>query len=74
MSLDERLRNLSPAKREHLLRLVREKEARKGIAEPILPLADPGPYPLSFAHQRLCFLDRLIPGSPAYNLPYALQL
>ncbi len=33
-----------------------------------------GALPLSFAQQRLWFIDRLEPGSGAYNLPLALRL
>jgi amino acid adenylation domain-containing protein len=32
------------------------------------------PLPLSFAQQRLWFLDRMAPGSAAYNIPLALRL
>ncbi|HEX7238686.1 MAG TPA: amino acid adenylation domain-containing protein, partial [Longimicrobiaceae bacterium] len=33
-----------------------------------------GPLPLSFAQQRLWLVDRLEPGSAAYNMPFALRL
>ncbi|MEW5928458.1 MAG: amino acid adenylation domain-containing protein [Gemmatimonadota bacterium] len=43
-------------------------------APPIVRVARGAPLPLSFAQQRLWLVDRLEPGSPAYNMPYALRL
>jgi amino acid adenylation domain-containing protein len=42
-------------------------------APPILPVEVARP-PLSFAQERMWFLDRLEPGGTAYNLPVALRL
>ncbi|MBV9110009.1 MAG: amino acid adenylation domain-containing protein, partial [Gemmatimonadetes bacterium] len=41
---------------------------------PIAPVDRAGPLPLSFAQERLWFLDRLQPGSAFYNSPVALRL
>ncbi len=47
---------------------------RGGKAPPLVPVPRDGPLPLSFAQQRLWFVDRLQPGSAAYNMPYPLRL
>ena len=43
-------------------------------ARPILPVSRDGQLPLSFAQQRLWFLDRLLSGNPLYNLPGAIRM
>jgi amino acid adenylation domain-containing protein len=63
------------AKRLELLRALRREQglaATRGERIPRAPEAET--YLLSFSQQRLWFLDRLQPGSPAYNLSTALRL
>ncbi|HKS08544.1 MAG TPA: amino acid adenylation domain-containing protein [Pyrinomonadaceae bacterium] len=44
------------------------------VEPPLQPVSREHPLPLSFAQQRLWFLDQLEPGNPLYNTPGALCL
>jgi amino acid adenylation domain-containing protein len=67
------LRRLFEAPTLAALTEVVETSRRDGSTAPAAPPIEPAPreapLPLSFAQERLWFLDRLTPGLPVYNLP-----
>jgi amino acid adenylation domain-containing protein len=51
-----------------------QRKGRGSAVPPIVPAARDGELPLSFAQQRLWFLDQLEPGLATYNCPAAMRL
>jgi amino acid adenylation domain-containing protein len=77
----DQLRALSPERRANLLeRLKRTREAgasserRQGELARIPRATRGGLLPLSYAQERLWFLDQLQPGTTSYNMPSAKRL
>ncbi len=76
---DPRLASLSLQERALLFARLRERKQETVKPESRTVLLVPrsreaGPSPLSFAQQRLWFLDRLMPGKTVYNIPQALRI
>ncbi len=73
--VSERIAQLSPKKQELLLRHLAPRRTAGAGEEEIRPhAAGHTRFALSFAQQRLWFLDRLRPGSSAYNVSEGLRL
>ncbi|MFI7594872.1 condensation domain-containing protein [Micromonospora sp. NPDC049359] len=75
------LADLTPEQRELLALRLRQSragqsqagQARAGRADPT-PTPATAAYPLSFTQEQLWFLDRLEPGTPVYNVPFAERI
>ena len=63
-----------PTVAELAARVEEVRRAGLPVLPPVVPVDRDRPLPLSFAQERLWFLDRLEGGSASYNIPAALRL
>ena len=73
--LDRRLDKLSPEKRALVLQQLRKKKASERDASKIIrKRVDGSIYPLSYAQQRMWFLNQWEPDNPLYNITAAVRI
>jgi amino acid adenylation domain-containing protein len=73
-SREDRIKSLSLEKRALLVKAMRAEAARRRPAGDIPRRAPGAASQMSFAQQRLWFLDQLEPGRPYYNVSFALRI
>ena len=71
--IGQRIANLSPEERALLDQHLKKSAATISVAK-IPRRKEQTPCSLSFAQQRLWFLDQLRPNSPLYNIPKAMRM
>jgi len=68
------LAELTPEQRRLLSIRLREARSQRRQPPPAPPRTASDQLPLSFTQEQLWFLDRWDPGTPVYNVPFALRL
>lgn len=72
--LQKRIAGLTPERLAALAAHLGKKKADAPREQTVTRRADAGPCPLSFAQQRLWFIDQFEPSTPAYNIPAAVRI
>jgi amino acid adenylation domain-containing protein len=65
---EKRIKELSPQKRAVLEKLLQDQKTLVSRSSPLGRRSGTGPPPLSYAQERLWFLDQLMPGNTLFNL------
>ncbi|MGZ4969988.1 MAG: amino acid adenylation domain-containing protein [Methylobacter sp.] len=70
--LTDEIKSLLKTRKEELIEILSSADEHNDA--PITPVLRIDPIPLSYAQQRLWFLDQLDPGSASYNTPIVLRI